>query len=72
MLCLVHDFLKLNWTDAEINDAIIAVLNVKYPNAPVDPTIFYNITFAYYKGPKPTGLKTFVKSSTGFVLSNPQ
>lgn len=56
-----------SWTDAQINDALIAVLNAKYPTAPVDPTVSYNLTFAYYKGPKPTAVKSFVKTDAGFV-----
>lgn len=57
-----------SWTETQINDALIFILNGKYASAPVDETVLYNITYALYKGPKPTLVKTFTKTSSGFVF----
>lgn len=56
------------WTAAEIADALIYILNAKYPNAAVDPTINYVVTYYEYSGTYAYKKMTFVKSSTGFVL----
>ncbi|SMC44938.1 hypothetical protein SAMN04488524_0493 [Pedobacter africanus] len=58
-----------NWTEAQIADGLIVVLNAKYPNAPVDPTIPYKVTYALFRGATPTDSKSFVKTPTGFVLA---
>lgn len=58
-----------SWTEAQIADGLIVILNAKYPNAPVDPTVPYNITYALFRGATPTGTKSFVKAANGFVLA---
>lgn len=60
-----------NWTDEQINNAVALILKGKYASAPVDEAVFYNITVTLFKGPKPTVVKTFVKTSTGFVFVPP-
>lgn len=57
-----------SWTDAQINDALIFILNGKYASAPVDETVLYNITYALFRGATPTDVKTFAKTATGFVF----
>lgn len=57
-----------SWTDAQINDALIFILNGKYASAPVDESVLYNINYALFRGATPTAVKTFAKTSTGFVF----
>lgn len=54
------------WTDADVTASIIYLLGVKYPNAEVDPTVFYNITYVVYRPPTGTDTKRFVKTAAGF------
>jgi len=56
------------WSVEDVNKALIYLLGVKYPNAPVDPTVEYNLTFAVYRPPTGTDTRTFVKAATGFVV----
>jgi hypothetical protein len=56
-----------NWTEAQIADGLIVILNAKYPNAPVDPGVPYKVTYALFRGSTPTGTKSFIKTDTGFV-----
>lgn len=56
------------WTDAQINEALIYILNGKYASAPVDESVLYNITYALFRGATPTDVKTFAKTATGFVF----
>ncbi|MNL21701.1 hypothetical protein D3C87_1430040 [compost metagenome] len=58
-----------NWTESQIADGLIVILNAKYPNAPVDPTVPYKVTYALFRGATPTDSKFFVKTATGFVLA---
>lgn len=57
-----------NWSDSQINDAIIFILKTKYASAPVDETVLYKITYALFRGATPTATKSFAKTSTGFVF----
>lgn len=58
-----------NWTEAQIADGLIMILNAKYPNATVDPGIPYKVTYTLFRGATPTASKSFVKAATGFVLA---
>lgn len=57
-----------SWTEAQINDALILMLNTKYESAPVDETVVYNITYALFRGATPTVTKAFSKAAAGFKL----
>lgn len=57
-----------NWSDSQINDAIIFILKTKYASAPVDETVLYKVTYALFRGATPTATKSFAKTSTGFVF----
>jgi hypothetical protein len=59
------------WTDAQINDALVLILNTKYASAPVDETVIYNITYTLFRGATPTTKKTFAKAAAGFVFVPP-
>jgi hypothetical protein len=58
-----------NWTEAQIAEGLIVILNAKYASAPVDETVIYNVTYALFRGAGPTGTKQFVKAAEGFKLA---
>lgn len=57
-----------NWTESQITAAVILILKTKYASAPVDETVLYKITYGLFKGGVTPTVKTFAKTSTGFVL----
>lgn len=57
-----------NWSDSQINDALIVLLKAKFPSAAVDPDVLYKVTYPLFKGSKPTAVKAFAKASSGFVF----
>jgi hypothetical protein len=61
-----------NWTEDQIAEGLIVVLNAKYASAPVDETVVYNVTYALFRGAGPTGTKQFVKTADGFKLAPAQ
>ena len=60
-----------NWTLAQINEGLIVILNAKYGSAPADDTVFYNVTYALFRGAEPTGTTRFVKTANGFEVVAP-
>ena len=57
-----------NWTVEQIDKALILILNAKFASAPVDETVLYKITYGLFnKSVSPT-IKSFAKTSTGFVV----
>lgn len=56
-----------NWTPEDINLGLILILNAKFSGAPVDETVMYRVTYAWFRGTGPTDTKSFAKTSTGFV-----
>ena len=60
-----------NWTEDQIADGLIIVLNAKFASAPVDETVVYNVTYALFRGSGPTGIKQFVKTANGFEVAKP-
>ncbi|MDR6785071.1 hypothetical protein ABIE26_003769 [Pedobacter africanus] len=57
-----------NWTESQITAALILILKTKYASAPVDETVLYKITYGLFKSGVTPTVKTFAKTSTGFVL----
>lgn len=58
-----------NWTESQIADGVIVILNAKYPSAAADPAVPYKVTYALFRGATPTGSQFFVKTATGFVVA---
>lgn len=57
-----------NWTEDQILKALVVILNNKFKDAPVDETVLYKITYRVYSGSVSTKVKSFAKTSTGFVF----
>ncbi|MNK01779.1 hypothetical protein D3C87_195870 [compost metagenome] len=57
-----------NWTEDEIMNVLLLILKTKYPNAPIDETVLYKITYGVFKGSVTPTVKSFAKTSTGFVF----
>ncbi|MNR61756.1 hypothetical protein D3C85_1835910 [compost metagenome] len=47
---------------------LLLILKTKYPNAPIDETVLYKITYGVFKGSVTPTVKSFAKTSTGFVF----
>nr|WP_162988845.1 hypothetical protein [Pedobacter schmidteae] len=58
-----------NWTESEIMNVLLLILKTKYPNAPVDETVLYKITYGLFKGGVTPTEKSFIKTSAGFTLA---
>lgn len=56
------------WTPDEIKASLIVVLNNKYSNAAVDPSVFYVVSYYQYAGTYSYPKMTFVKTASGFVF----
>jgi len=59
------------WSNSEIKDALIYILNAKYPNAAVDVSINYVVTYYAYSGTYAYLKMTFVKTASGFEQVTP-
>lgn len=57
-----------NWTEEQMNKGLVMILNNKFKDAPVDETVLYKITHRLYSGGISTKVKSFAKTSTGFVF----
>ncbi|WP_316815295.1 hypothetical protein [Pedobacter nyackensis] len=57
------------WTSADVQAAILFIINKKFESAPADPTVFYNITYTVYTGSTGPATKKFVKTATGFAVA---
>lgn len=62
-----------SWTAADVEAALIFVLNAKFAAAAVDPTVNYKISFIAYNGSSTGPVeKIFVKGTAGFVVAPAQ
>lgn len=57
-----------NWTEEQIMKALILILNTKFASAPVDETVVYKVTYRLFNKGISTTVKSFAKTSTGFVF----
>jgi hypothetical protein len=57
------------WATADVEAALIFILNKKFPSAAADPNVIWNVSFVAYTGSTGTARKDFIRTSNGFVIA---